>query len=227
MNQEVSAVIVARKGSKRIKAKSLLELNGETLIARKIRQLKACKNIDRVIVGSDCEIMLNEALKCGAEAIRRPDYYCDEAVASANEMIKNMCSLITTDIVVWSHCTNPLISSKTYDAAVETYFANLPEYDSLLSVTELKEHLWKEEKAFNYNPYAERHTPAKELEPLFMQDGGIFIQAHKQMLDNSYFFGKKPYLFVIPQEEFLDINERKDYILAKAILDENQKFINK
>ena len=75
MNQEVSAVIVARKGSKRIKAKSLLELNGETLIARKIRQLKACKNIDRVIVGSDCEIMLNEALKCGAEAIRRPDYY--------------------------------------------------------------------------------------------------------------------------------------------------------
>lgn len=216
---EVTAIIVARKGSKRIQAKSMLKINGETLIARKVRQLKLCKNINRIIVGSDSEEMLNEGLKEGAEIVKRPDYYCDESVASANEMIKNMCSLIDTDIVVWSHCTNPLISSQTYDNAIETYFKNLPQYDSLLSVVELKEHLWKDGKAFNYDPYAKRHTPAKELEPLYMQDGGIFIQPHKQMLENSYFFGKKPYLFNIPQEEFLDINEIRDYILCKSILE--------
>ncbi|MBE7708048.1 MAG: acylneuraminate cytidylyltransferase family protein [Cyanobacteria bacterium SIG27] len=218
---ETTAIIVARKGSERIKAKSLLILNGETLIARKIKQLKACKNIDRVVLGSDCDIMLEEGLKAGAEVVKRPDYYCNEQVASANEMIANMCSLIKTDVVVWAHCTNPLISTETYDKAIKKYFEIQPEFDSLLSVVELKEHLWKDNKAFNYNPYAKRHTPARELEPLYMQDGGIFIQSWNNMKQNSYFFGKKPYLFQIPNDEFLDINNERDYLLAKAVTREN------
>ena len=40
MANEISAIIVARKGSKRIPSKSLLKLNSESLILRKIRQLK-------------------------------------------------------------------------------------------------------------------------------------------------------------------------------------------
>ena len=218
--KEVSAIIVARKGSKRIQAKSMLKLDDETLISRKINQLKLCKNIHRVVLGSDSEEMLEEGKNAGAEVIRRPDYYCDESVASANEMIYNMCSLIETDVVVWAHCTNPLLSTQTYDKAVETYFNNFPHYDSLLSVVELKEHLWKDGKPFNYNPYARRHTPARELPPLYMQDGGIFIQSHRNMLKNSYFFGQNPYLFVIPKDEFLDINDYRDYLLAKSILDD-------
>lgn len=51
--KEVTAIIVARKGSKRIQSKSMLKLEGETLIARKINQLKRCKNIHRVVLGSD------------------------------------------------------------------------------------------------------------------------------------------------------------------------------
>ena len=109
MKQEVTAVIVARKGSVRIPSKSLLKLNNETLIARKIKQLKNCRNIDRVVFGSDSEEMLEEAKSAGAETVRRPDYYCDETVASANDMIGNMCSLINTDVVVWAHCTNHII----------------------------------------------------------------------------------------------------------------------
>ncbi len=224
MKQEVTAVIVARKGSVRIPSKSLLKLDNESLIARKIRQLKLCHNIDRVVFGSDSEEMLEEAKNAGAETVRRPDYYCDEAVASANDMIGNMCSLIDTDIVVWAHCTNPLLSPATYDLAVETFFNNQLEYDSLLSVVQLKEHLWGEDrKPLNYDPYGPRHVPARDLPPYYMQDGGIFIQPHKKMLENSYFFGKKPFLFQIPETEFLDINNMRDYLLAKAIVEGESK----
>ena len=51
-----------------------------------------------------------------------------------------------------------------------------------------------------------------------MQDGGIFIQPYYQMKENSYFFGKNPYLFEIPVDEFLDINVMRDYLLAKALI---------
>lgn len=219
-DKEVSAIIVARKGSKRIKSKSLLKLNGETLIERKIHQLQNCKNIDRIIFGSDSDEMLMLAKLAGAEVVHRPEYFCNEELASANDMIKNMMDLVETDVVIWTHCTNPLITPSTYDNAISTYFDNLDKYDSLLSVVELKEHLWKDNKPFNYNLYAKRHIPARELPPLYMQDGGIFIQSYANMKNNSYFFGKKPYLFIIPEKEFLDINNWKDYILAKGIIQE-------
>lgn len=53
---ETTAVVVARKGSVRIKSKSLLILDGKSLIERKIIQLQKCKHIDRVVFGSDCQM---------------------------------------------------------------------------------------------------------------------------------------------------------------------------
>lgn len=221
-NKEVTAIIVARKGSVRVPSKNMLPLGAETLISRKIRQLKGAKLIDRVVFGSDSDEMLEHAKQCGAECIRRPDYYCDEKQASANDMIRNMMELVSTDFVVWAHCTNPLLSSETYDNAISEFSKGLREgYDSLLSVVELREHLWGEDKKpLNYNPYQPRHTPARELPPYYMQDGGIFIQPYSQMKQNSYFFGKYPKLFIIPSEEFLDINDMRDYLLAKAIIED-------
>lgn len=216
---EVTAVIVARKGSVRIRNKSMSTVGGETLIQRKVKQLSQCKNVNRIVFGSNCEEMLSHAASLGIEAVRRPDYYCDEQQASANEMIGNMCALISTDIVVWAHCTNPLISASTYDRAIETFKASQDRYDSLLSVVEIKEHLWSEfRKPLNYDPYSGRHVPARELPSYYMQDGGIFIQRHAKMAKNSYFFGSSPYLFEIPAEEFLDINNERDLLLAKALL---------
>ncbi len=215
----MTAVIVARKGSVRIPSKSLLILDGQSLIERKVTQLKQCHNINRIVFGSDSDEMLEVARQAGAEVVRRPDFFCDESRASANDMIGNMMDLIHTDIVVWAHCTNPLLSAETYDAAVSKFIELYPEYDSVLSVVEMREHLWSETKQpLNYNPYAARHVPARELPPYYMQDGGIFIQPYEQMKKNSYFFGKKPYLFEIPIDEFLDINNRRDYLLAQAIL---------
>ena len=218
-NPEITAVIVARGGSIRIPSKSLLKINGETLIERKIHQLQECNNIHRIVFGSDSNEMLHIANKAGAEVVKRPDFFCDENKASANDMIGNMMSLFSTDIVVWAHCTNPLLSPKTYDAAIKTFFDNLDRYDSLLSVVELREHLWGgDRKPLNYNPYSKRHIPARDIAPYYMQDGGIFIQPYYQMKENSYFFGKNPYLFEIPVDEFLDINVMRDYLLAKALI---------
>lgn len=224
MSNEVTAIIVARKGSVRIKSKAMLDLDGETLIQRKIRQLKNCQCVDRIIFGSNCDLMLEHAHNLGVETIKRPDFYCDETKASANEMIENMCSYFNTDFVVWAHCTNPLLTSQTYDDAVQTFLKNRSKYDSLLSVVEFKEHLWNESKRpLNYNPYSPKHIPARDLPPYYMQDGGIFIQPYEQMLKNKYFFGKNPYLYIIPPDEFLDINNWHDYLLAKAIIDEKSK----
>jgi len=161
---------------------------------------------------------LDFAEQAGAEPIKRDEYFCDEAKCSINEAVFDMCSKIQTDVTVWAHCTNSL-SSKTYEQAITTYLGKLEQgFDSLVSVVEMREHLWNADgKPFNYNPYQAKHPLAKELPPLYMQDGGIFIQEQTNMLQNRYFFGKKPYLFCVNPNEFVDINEYKDYVIAKAL----------
>lgn len=217
---EVSAVIVARGGSVRVPNKNLLEIKGEPLIARKIRQLQQVEDIDRVIVGSDSERILEVANKYGAEPILRPEIYCDERVSSANEMIANMCDLFTTDIVMWTHCTNPLIRPETYSKALQEFKNNEKlGFDSLVSVYEIREHLWKNDKPLNYNPWGNVHPRASELEPLFGQDGGIFIQRYLNMKNNSYFFGSNPSLFEVPLDEVFDINTMLDFDRIKILIE--------
>ncbi|MDN4713047.1 NTP transferase domain-containing protein [Vibrio parahaemolyticus] len=118
---DVVAVIVARGGSKRIPNKNILPINGVSLLERKIDTLKQCPSISRVVVGSEDVTILELAKARGVEVVKRPDYYCDEARASANDMIGNMCSLISADVVVWAHCTNPLVSVDTYESAVNAF----------------------------------------------------------------------------------------------------------
>ncbi|WP_422409955.1 MULTISPECIES: cytidylyltransferase domain-containing protein [unclassified Endozoicomonas] len=222
---EKTAVIVARSGSIRVKNKALQLLGEYSLLARKILQLSKCQNIDRIIVGSDSEEILLHADYYGAETVKRENYYCDEKKCSANEMIENMCSLIETDLIIWAHCTNPLITPSTYDLAIDTFIKSKKHgYDSLLSVISLQEHLWStEKKPLNYNPYQEKHTLAKDIEPYYMQDGGIFIQQRDDMLRNKYFFGKTPYLFSLPENEFFDINTERDLHIARSLC----KFYNR
>ncbi len=228
---KISAVIVAKKDSRRLTNKNMLPFGNSTLLGHKITKLLECKEINDVVVGSDCDDILFFAEKLGARPIKRPDVYCDEIVSSANDMIGNMCSLIETDIVVWSHCTNPLIKPETYDQAVRTFLANLQNksYDSLLSVDKLQEHLWsysESEKKYvphNYNPWGKSHVLAKDLPVLYKQNGAIFIQEYNQMKQNSYFFGKNPYLFEMNPEESIDINTESDFEIAKILY--QQKYV--
>ncbi|OIR25620.1 cytidylyltransferase domain-containing protein [Bathymodiolus thermophilus thioautotrophic gill symbiont] len=216
-NKEIVALIPAKDDSKRIKNKNFQTLSGKSLIGRKILQLQQSKHIDRIVVGSKSEKVLDEAKKYGAETITEHEY---EYYQSANKMIHNLVTKIQTDIVLWAHATNPFISASTYDKAIKTFQQNLVnnQYDSLLSVYKIQEHFWTERHTpLNYNPYGEQHTLAKDLPPIYAQDGGIFIQPYQQMLENSYFFGKKPYLFQIDEQEIFDINVEKELYIAKAL----------
>lgn len=225
---ETTAIVVARSGSVRVPNKALRMIDGEPLLGRKIRQLMLCESINRVVAGVDSDELAECAELYGAEVVRRPEYYCDETLASANEMISNMCELIKTDVVVWAHPTNPLISADSYSSAIKDFkAAELNGFDSLMSGVTIREHLWDDGLAFNFDPYSDRHIPASELPPLFMQDGGIFIQRHASMVENNYFYGKTPFQWETPENERMDINTPEDFRRACAIAEYSEVLINK
>lgn len=217
-----TAIVVARGGSTRLPNKALLPFAGSSMIGHKVRTLKQCLRIGRVVVGSDSDAILAEAKANGAETVKRGDYHCDERVCSANEMILNMVSLVgggPDDVFVWAHPTNPLIRPETYDAAVDRFAAGMEfNFDSLMSVREEKRHAWFDGKPLNFTPHEIPHRPASQLEPVLFQDGAIFIQTRQRWLDTAYFYGERPLHFQVPWDEGWDVDTERDMAVATALL---------
>lgn len=220
------AVVVARGGSRRLPRKALLEISpGVSMIAWAVERLGLCDKVDRIVVGSDSDEILEAARQCRVvdpETIKRDAFHCDEAVCTANDMIGDMVGRIDaadTDVLLWAHPTNPLIESCTYDRAVEAFLdAERNGFDSLLSVREVRRHAWDGAGPVNYDPWAKRHRPASELPPRWYQDGAIFIQRFGAARANRYFFGGRPLLFKVDEFEGLDVDTERDLIVARRLV---------
>ena len=120
----ITSITVCRKDSQRIKNKCLQKLNGKTLIETAIDNLLGSNSITNVVVGSNITKVKE---LCGSKNVNhfwREEYYCDESICSANEMIFDMCKKIDSDLIIWAHCTNPLITSITYDKAIDVFLSN-------------------------------------------------------------------------------------------------------
>jgi len=215
----IVALVPARGGSVRIPNKNMQTLGELSLVERKVLQLKQCDIIDEVYVGSDSDDILEIAIKAGATPIKRNPIACDEALSPANVMIEDFSKLVNGDIGIWAHCTNPFIYGRHYKAAISSFLNKYAEgYDSLLSVFRVQSHMWnKYGFPVNYNPYNHRHTLAKEVDPFFFQDGGIFIQTINGFRESKYFFGRKPYLWELDFPASFDINTPEELDFAMAI----------
>jgi CMP-N,N'-diacetyllegionaminic acid synthase len=215
----VAAVIIARAGSRRLPGKNMLPFHGRPLVAHKVAQLKRCMFIDRVVVGSDSQPILDAAAREGAVTVRRAPEYCDEISQPWNAVIADMASKVAADVIVWAHCTNPCIRPETYDRAVFEYIrkGSALHHDSLVSVCALRSHLWFRGAPLNYDPWCEPHPVAAELEPVYWQNGGIFIYDRKSMIQRRYVFGVRPLLFEIAPDEAIDIDTQDDYERALAM----------
>lgn len=206
----ITAIVAARGGSVRLPGKALLPFGGTTMLGHRIDTLKACPSVSRIVVNTDSAEIAAEALAHGAELLDGKDYHDD-----TREMIRDSVEQVKTNgLILWAHPTNPLISAETYERAIADYRENCPPFDSLCSVYRVQRHAWMIDRPLNYDPWKESHTLAKDVRPILFQDGAIFIQPREQMLANRYFFGARPLLFVVPENEVGDIDTARDYELA-------------
>ena len=139
-----TAVMILRKGSKRIHLKNYQLLGFKPMYLHKLEQLTKLRQqgrIDQVVVGSDDPELEKIVTDHGAKFCMREPEFCDEESATVNEVVKNMLSFFKADLVLWAHCTNPFIDEDDYATALGKYqfFARIG-HDSLFSVNRLKGH---------------------------------------------------------------------------------------
>lgn len=220
MGHHLTAVVVVRKGSKRIPDKGKQLINGETLVERKLKQLLKVKTIDKVVLGSDDVYWDGICDKLGVEFKLRDEVYCDEVSSTPNDMVRDMLSKIMhhSEYVLWAHPTNPFIDESQYSHAINQ-FHNAQEvgYDSLFSASRMFGHFWTEQTIpINYNPMSPVHVVAKDLPPVFSQNGGIFIRDIRSMHTDGAFIGHRPYMMQMQRITGWDIDEPWELEFAQA-----------
>ena len=221
MKKKVSAIIIARKNSKRLPNKMYQKINGKSLIELKITHLLKT-NVDEVAVGSDDPKLKNICKKFRSKKVKfylRPDYYCNEKVASANATIKNMLSYIDTDVVLWAYPTNPFTTNIHYNEALKLYFNKIKMgFDGVFSVNKETNYFWdSKKKPLNHNPLEKRHTRLTEgkIKNLYSDNGAIFIRDYKSMIKEGRHWSKKGYMYVMEEADGWDINTKWDLEASK------------
>jgi CMP-N,N'-diacetyllegionaminic acid synthase len=215
-NEQLTAIIPVKGQSERVKNKNLRLLNGESLLARKIRVLQSCSGVKRIIVNSDSDEMLRIASDCGVEPVKRAAHFA-LGTTPMNDVIHHVMENSPDGHIYWAQVTSPLLTPQTIDRAISEYFGKLEEgFDSLASVQRFAVYLWKDGKPVNYT--LDRHPNSQTLDPYFSITFGILLIAREVALRRRYYMGEQPYLFEVNPVEAIDIDTEYDLLLADLYL---------
>jgi CMP-N-acetylneuraminic acid synthetase len=95
-------------------------------------------------------------------------------------------------------------------------------YDSMVSVTEVRNHVWNaNHQPITFDRARSAYQYGGECEPLFYQNGAFFVQTLQAWLDTRYFYGDNPYLYRVDGYEAHDVNTPADWELAKLLQGSN------
>ena len=144
----ITAVVAVRAGSQRVKNKNIRPFGDPNLLEMKLRVLREVNNIDRIIVNSDSEEMLQIAQEYGVESHKREDYYASSE-ATNSEFHGHIAEVTETDAIFLAPVCSPFVSVESHEKAIQYYLDN--GFDSVTSVTEVKNHLWLNNKPLNYS----------------------------------------------------------------------------
>lgn len=216
----------ARKGSQRVKNKNTRTFAGIEggLLANKLQQLLATRLIDEIVLSSNDE----ECLRIGREyasrsprlrVVERPDELCLDST-NLQDLICYVPTITEADHILWGHVTTPLADAECYDAAVESYFEALGSgYDSLVSVTELKNFLLDGEGRLINNTTELAWPRTQDLAPLYEINHAVFMAPREVYIEQHNRLGTRPRLYVMDKIRSMDIDWEEDFVIAEALVE--------
>ena len=111
-----------------------------------------------------------------------------------NLVINDCINKINADLYIQVHATNPLFKSKTLENAINFYFDNINQYDSLFSVTKILKRFWYESgDPVNHDILDEPTT--QNLKPYFEENSCFYLFTQESFKKNNNRIGLKPKLF--------------------------------
>ena len=228
---KILAITLARGGSKKIKNKNIVLLNKKPLIYYTIREAKKSKWITDYIVSTDSLKISKISKKYGAEVpFLRPKSLSRDKSKSIDALLhalKFMEKLkgYKYDFIIELMATNPLKTFKDIDNIISIMVRK--KSDSVIAVHRLfDQHPARIKKIvknklvdFNFKELLESRR--QDLKPhAFIRSGSIYGMSRKFLNKKLRFKSKISVPYILDPNKVINIDEPKDLLLAKSILNE-------
>ena len=206
------AVVPVRAGSQRVKDKNVKPFANSNLLEIKLETLKKVTNIDRVIVNSDSDDMLNIAIHNQVSTHKRDEYFASSE-CNNSEYFEHIAEVTDADYIMYSPVTAPLVSKETYFSCINKFMSS--DIDNLVTVSDVKHHMWLDGKPLNYDP---KNAPnSQDLPDIVSINYGICIISKKDMIKYRNIVTDKPYFYKLDEIESIDIDTEFDFMVAEHV----------
>lgn len=211
-----------RHYSERVPGKNYRTFAGRPLYHHILRSLLDCPQIDKVVIDTDSEFILNDASEHfpQVQLIQRPEHLRDPNTPM-NEVLMHDVGKVESEYYLQTHSTNPLLRSETLKRSLDTFIQGYPTYDSLFGVTRLQTRLWDSlARAVNHNPAILLRT--QDLPPVYLENSCLYIFTPSTLQDRHNRIGKRPYMFEIDRIEAWDIDEELDFQVTQFLYEQRE-----
>ena len=228
---KILSVIPARGGSKGIRLKNLVRLDGKPLLHYTVKASLESKLVNRTVVSTDNKKIAEQAKKLGAEVIIRPKRLStDESILEP--VIQHVLDFLKSkkkyrpDIVVLLQNTSPLRSSEYIDGALSLLIKK--KYDSVLSGYPWQVFSWKVKSdssiiPYSYNP--QNRSRRQESGERVLENGAIYATTSSAFKKSQCRISGKVGFYTMPMELSYDVDGNADLYATELIL-QQQKINN-
>lgn len=211
--KKITAIVPIRKGSKRVVNKNLRDFADTTLLELKIDNLIGANVFDDIIVNTDSEHAITIAKNKGVKYHRRDAYFASSE-CSGSDFFKHLGEVTQGDIIAYCPVTSPFIKQDTIINCVKT-FCSSKNYDSLTTVSSIKEFLWQNKKALNYD--VNNAPNSQDLPDIFALNFGISLIERGSLITQRNIIGTRPQFIETCDIESIDIDTPLDFYIAEKI----------
>ena len=224
----IVGIIPARGGSKGIPRKNLVKINNTPLIGLTILAAKKAKSIDKIIVSSDDEEIMQVSRSYGAETpfIRPKNISCDNT--SMIEVLKHALfflnhSKIKIDTIVLLQPTSPFRKAIHIEESLEIFFSM--KASSVVSVVEVP-HQYNPHSVLYINKYGglEKNsninfTRRQDKPKFYARNGPAILITNPNLIMRNELYGDNSYPYLMKIEDSLDIDTLPDLEQARRIME--------
>ena len=231
MKKKFLAIIPARKGSKRLVNKNIMNLNGKPLIAHTIESALNCKSIDDVIVSTDCTTIKEVSEDFGARVpFIRPKEFAQDKSTSADVVMHAINFFEMRDVFfenfILLQPTSPLRNSTHINSSIDTLIEK--KANAVVSVCSCKKTsdwsgvLDKDNSMNNFFKDKDSISMEKNNSNFYRLNGAIYIQNIENFKKKKNFISPNMcFAYIMDEEVSVDIDEYADFLKAKRILESN------
>ena len=224
MREKIITIILARGGSKGLKKKNIRLINGKTLIAKVIADVKASRIGGNILVSTDNKEIATEAKNNGAEVpFLRPDNLAED-LTTTEESLKH--ALVTYeeikkekyDIGVFVTATDIFRDPYWIYQAVEILKKN-PKLESVFVGHNTHKNFWEKDddgKWVRLKPWMSKYSSRQIKKPIIREDTGLACASRTYLWREGKRIGDNVEI-ITNDDDFtsIDIHTEEDLKLAE------------